>query len=214
MRILVLVLLFAFVNGPIIFAQTQISSGDLTGTVTDASGGAIPQARITANEPSRGITRGASTGSAGEYRLPILPPGTYRIRVEAKGFASPKHRRRANPRRRFRCSAGTHGSRTARYRDQHHGRSSGYRCRAHTTIEHHSNAANSKPADQPAKLSRLCAADTRRRRDQRYGRRNRLSRRPGASIRSQLRRQQRTGECHRSRWCRGICELWRCATHC
>ncbi|MGH9631875.1 MAG: carboxypeptidase regulatory-like domain-containing protein, partial [Bryobacteraceae bacterium] len=70
------------------FGQAQINSGDITGTVTDASGGRLASARIAATEVSRGVTRSAQTDTSGDYRLSLLPPGLYRVRVEAPGFAA------------------------------------------------------------------------------------------------------------------------------
>jgi hypothetical protein len=69
------------------FGQAQVSSGDITGIVTDPSGGAIAGARITATEGGRGLTRTTQSNQAGEYRLSLLTPGQYRVRVEAPGFA-------------------------------------------------------------------------------------------------------------------------------
>jgi hypothetical protein len=69
-------------------AQAQISSGDLTGVVRDPSGGHIPKASITVNAPERGFSRAAETDEDGRYRLVLLPPGTYAVRVEAPGFAA------------------------------------------------------------------------------------------------------------------------------
>ncbi len=70
------------------FAQSQAGGGDLSGFITDPQGGAVPKAKVTATAPDRGITRGATTGLAGEYRILLLPPGEYTVRVEASGFAT------------------------------------------------------------------------------------------------------------------------------
>src|SRR5579863_1863009 len=68
-----------------LLAQSAGTSG-LAGTVTDASGGAIPNATITATQIATGQTRTATTGSAGEYRFTLLQPGDYRVRFTANGF--------------------------------------------------------------------------------------------------------------------------------
>ncbi|HET8550417.1 MAG TPA: TonB-dependent receptor, partial [Bryobacteraceae bacterium] len=70
------------------FGQAQVSSGDIHGTITDQSGGAIRGARVTAVDPDRGITRTAQSDDFGEYRIPLLPPGVYRVRAEAPGFST------------------------------------------------------------------------------------------------------------------------------
>ena len=69
-----------------LFAQAQSSSGDLRGAVVDPGGAAIGQAKITASDPERGTSRSTITDSSGEYRIPLLPAGTYQVRIEAVGF--------------------------------------------------------------------------------------------------------------------------------
>lgn len=66
----------------------QISSGDLTGTITDPSGSRVTNAKVTASEPDRAISRSVNATAEGDYRIPLLPPGRYRVRVEAPGFAT------------------------------------------------------------------------------------------------------------------------------
>jgi Carboxypeptidase regulatory-like domain len=50
------------------------------------SGGAIAGATVTVTDVDRGVSRALIADSAGEYSAPSLLPGTYMIRVEAKGF--------------------------------------------------------------------------------------------------------------------------------
>ena len=71
-----------------VFPQAQVSSGDLTGAISDSKGAAIGVAKVTASDPDRGITRSTTSGDDGEYRIPLLPPGTYTVRVEANGFST------------------------------------------------------------------------------------------------------------------------------
>ena len=66
------------------YAQATAS---INGTVTDPSGGVIPDALITAKEVQTGTTRTVTTGASGLYRFNDLQPGTYVITAEAKGFA-------------------------------------------------------------------------------------------------------------------------------
>src|SRR5947209_204332 len=68
--------------------QAQVSSGDIKGTVTDASGAVLKQAKITVTDRDRGLTRNAESNDAGEFLVPLLPPGHYRIRIEAPGFGT------------------------------------------------------------------------------------------------------------------------------
>jgi Carboxypeptidase regulatory-like domain len=74
-------LLFLSAN---VFAQTQ--SARLVGTVHDASGAAIPNAKITATQQETKKTTETTSSTTGEYVLPALQPGTYALAVEAAGF--------------------------------------------------------------------------------------------------------------------------------
>lgn len=66
-------------------AQTA-GTGAIAGTVTDASGGAVANAKVTAVSLATGQTRTTTTGSAGDYRISLLPPGNYRLDFSASGF--------------------------------------------------------------------------------------------------------------------------------
>jgi len=60
-------------------------TGALTGRVTDASGGVVANAVVTATSLDAGQTQRATTGTDGTYKLE-LPPGNYRVKFEAAGF--------------------------------------------------------------------------------------------------------------------------------
>ena len=64
----------------------QAITGSLLGVVTDSSGAAISGAMITAISSGTGESRTARSSTAGEYSIPSLPPGEYRIVVEFTGF--------------------------------------------------------------------------------------------------------------------------------
>ena len=64
----------------------QLNLGRIFGGITDESGGAIVDATVTVLDVQRGVTRPLVTDSAGQYSAPSLQPGTYTVRVEAKGF--------------------------------------------------------------------------------------------------------------------------------
>src|SRR5215467_6882676 len=66
-----------------LFSQTL---GEITGRLTDASGAAVPLARITATNVDTNATRSALSNDAGVYSFPSLQPGLYSIRVEKPGF--------------------------------------------------------------------------------------------------------------------------------
>src|SRR5690349_25130418 len=66
------------------FAQTTF--GSITGVVTDPSGAAVPNAQITVVNQDTGFTRRQSSAVTGVYTVSDLVPGTYRVRIEGKGF--------------------------------------------------------------------------------------------------------------------------------
>src|SRR3989475_4375740 len=65
---------------------SQGSSGRILGTVTDQSGGVVAGATVTVTDTERGVSKIFVTNDPGEYNAPTLIPGTYKVRVEAKGF--------------------------------------------------------------------------------------------------------------------------------
>src|ERR1700693_2756269 len=67
-------------------ALAQSTAGRVLGTVTDQSGAAVAGATVVITDTQRGTSRPLTTDSAGEYVAADLIPGTYKIRVEAKGF--------------------------------------------------------------------------------------------------------------------------------
>ncbi len=63
-------------------------TGSLYGTVTDPSGGVIPNARVIATSSERGNTRNSIANDKGQWLLTQMPIGTYSIKIEAQGFKS------------------------------------------------------------------------------------------------------------------------------
>ena len=66
--------------------SAQVVGATLSGTVTDTSGGVVPNAEVTAKNVSNGITRTATTNGSGLFTVPNLQPGPYEITVAAGGF--------------------------------------------------------------------------------------------------------------------------------
>jgi len=62
------------------------STASLTGIVTDASGAAVPHAKVTVTNKATGVSFNTQTDSAGAYLIPSLPIGVYDIEVTASGF--------------------------------------------------------------------------------------------------------------------------------
>src|SRR5713226_3062278 len=59
---------------------------EITGVVTDASGGLVVGAGITVTNPETNLTRTTKTNNAGYYTFPSLLPGVYSVKAEMQGF--------------------------------------------------------------------------------------------------------------------------------
>ena len=68
------------------FAQTS-TTGSIEGVVTDPNGAAVKGATVTATSPNLIKSQTATTGDEGRFQILNLPPGQYKITVEAGGFA-------------------------------------------------------------------------------------------------------------------------------
>jgi hypothetical protein len=67
-------------------APAQSTTGRILGTVTDPSGAAVGGATVAIMDVQRGTSRTVTSDESGGYVAPDLQPGTYKIRVEMKGF--------------------------------------------------------------------------------------------------------------------------------
>jgi len=67
-------------------AQGQAVFGSILGTVTDPSGAAVPNAKVTVIDQGKGTTLQTTTNESGNYSATHLIPDTYTVRVEAQGF--------------------------------------------------------------------------------------------------------------------------------
>ncbi len=79
LAILVVLSLAVAVNG-------QTFRGAINGTVTDPSGGVVPNAQVKATESTTGIDHATSTTSEGQFSFQDIPLGFYKITVTATGF--------------------------------------------------------------------------------------------------------------------------------
>lgn len=68
----------------LVFAQRDL--GTVSGTVTDAQGAAIPNAKVTIVNDATNVTTNNQSNDAGSFSAPALTPGTYTVTVEAAGF--------------------------------------------------------------------------------------------------------------------------------
>jgi len=69
----------------------NVVSGEITGTVTDASGAVVPNATVNLSNTDTGVNQNTTTGSSGGYRFPLLRPGTYKVTANAAGFGAVSH---------------------------------------------------------------------------------------------------------------------------
>lgn len=67
-------------------AMGQGERGTLDGTVLDQSGAAVATAAVKIFNPATGVEHSTATTNAGVFRVPALPPGTYRVTVTSPGF--------------------------------------------------------------------------------------------------------------------------------
>ena len=67
-------------------ALGQVTVGQISGKVFDASGAVVPRCKVVATSEATGLAQTANTDDAGFYAFPSLPAGTYAIKAEAAGF--------------------------------------------------------------------------------------------------------------------------------
>jgi Carboxypeptidase regulatory-like domain len=73
-----------FLSLPLARAQT---TAQLTGTVQDSSGAALPGAQVTLIDEATGLSHTVQSNRQGLFAFPALTPGTYTVKAEAKNFA-------------------------------------------------------------------------------------------------------------------------------
>ena len=67
-------------------AYGQLIQGSITGTVTDPSGAAVPDAEISLMNTNTGDQRASTTNAAGQFNFPTVPAGTYNVTITKEGF--------------------------------------------------------------------------------------------------------------------------------
>lgn len=86
LRVLVFTSFFAALSVLAVRAQSN-STGAIAGVVSDASGAAVPAAQVTVINLVSGEPHAVVTGRFGQYAVPLLAPGHYRVIVTKIGFA-------------------------------------------------------------------------------------------------------------------------------
>jgi len=64
----------------------QVADARLSGTVTNASGTVVPNARIVVKNLASGLATETQSDSVGQYRFPALAAGDYEVSISADGF--------------------------------------------------------------------------------------------------------------------------------
>jgi len=72
-------------------AQTT-TTGELSGTVTDASGAVVPNASVSLKSVDTGSVQSTQTDATGFYKFSLLQPGTYAVSAIAPGFTGSEKR--------------------------------------------------------------------------------------------------------------------------
>lgn len=68
--------------------RAQAVNGTVVGTVTDASGAVVPDAKVTLTNTGTSTSRQGKTDANGYYTFPNMAPGTYAVKVQKEGFSS------------------------------------------------------------------------------------------------------------------------------
>ena len=67
-------------------ALAQSDAGSISGTVSDSSGAVIPSASVIVTNLATAAMRSVETGGIGQFDIPGLVPGRYRLRVSSPSF--------------------------------------------------------------------------------------------------------------------------------
>ena len=72
----------------VVSAQTQITTGTIQGTVTDANGAVVPGANVEIKNLDTNFSKTLTTDDGGRFAALALPPGTYSVTVSKQGFGT------------------------------------------------------------------------------------------------------------------------------
>jgi len=81
-------LLITLAIAPVASSQTQITTGTIQGTVTDANGAIMPGANVEIKNLDTNLSKTLSTDEGGRFVALALPPGKYSVTVSKTGFAT------------------------------------------------------------------------------------------------------------------------------
>jgi hypothetical protein len=72
-------------------AQDDRGTVTVTGTVTDQGGAVVPNAQVTATHLATNVKHKTTSSESGEFSLPSLAVGDYRVDIESIGFKTAIH---------------------------------------------------------------------------------------------------------------------------
>src|SRR5256712_4770448 len=72
-------------SGPL---RAQVAGATLSGTIADAKGAAVPNAKVSVTNIATGVAAGATTNSVGAYTVQTLNAGDYQVSASASGFST------------------------------------------------------------------------------------------------------------------------------
>src|SRR5258705_4414166 len=81
------VILLVLALSALALGQSQASTGQISGVVTDTNGAAVTNATVRVKNKLTGLERTANTSGDGLYTVVLLPPGTYTVITESTGFS-------------------------------------------------------------------------------------------------------------------------------
>src|SRR5579863_6669022 len=67
-------------------AKAQATNDQMAGSIVDSTGAVVPNAKIDVQNTGTGLDRTVTSSASGEYVIPSLPVGTYRLTATATGF--------------------------------------------------------------------------------------------------------------------------------
>jgi len=77
----------SFFMFPAMATAQSLTTGGITGRVTDPAGAVVPNANITLKNLDTGVTQTTTTTGEGTYRFNLLKPARYEVSVSVSGFA-------------------------------------------------------------------------------------------------------------------------------
>src|ERR1700754_4869179 len=81
-----LTVLSLFLCAYTVSAQVDATGASLKWTITDQNGALIIAANISATSVDRGLVRYDQTSSGANFQISLLPPGVYKVELDAQGF--------------------------------------------------------------------------------------------------------------------------------